>query len=707
MILFAARMIRILLAAAALLTGYFILRKKISKKTTVVLGISIILTALLSYRFAALVPPLTDSITLTALGEGNEVAQSCEVFLDSFTVDGETFACGTSLKISDGHWFWSGESCAWRPEWDARQPEGMTRSVTIEIPAGWERALNFNGNIYRGRVEIRVDAERWTVDTYSEDDAAVSVAIGRSQTSALILNQIRCLTVYAILLAALSGLELVAASRWDKIKSWNRRHKGIAVFGLIALFQFAAAVMYSGNDCFWYDELFEIAWSEQASTLWESMFVGFAPLPIFRLLFSLWYLIAPYGERWLLLPFEIGTAAGVFFVGLCGKEWRGVRTGIFSALFAAVSSTILVQCSYEIRSYGFYFASSAVLLYLYLRSWRANKRLSGNIWLAVAMIFFAGMHYHAVILCIALFLIDAFAFFRLKVKTRSIWPYLAAAISYIPNVVYALKTKYMLNLVTKDWQPVPSLWEIRSLVLYLSGQSALIACLFLLGVAIIIISVVSGIQTGKNYIDTLCLAAPLFLIAFVVTFFTVYGNLIRPGTSLWCERYFCDLLPCFLLCCGLAVDCLCEFISGYSLSQFSASSVVCVFLCLLILPLSFLGVMSVGTSTRQPYRGAADWLYSQANYIYNNDTLILSSNEKEVVRGWNDYYLTRQGSRDAVHVASAQTISMEDLMKYRQIYFITLHGSIATQELVDTLASEYHIVGGQPEYGITVYQRNE
>lgn len=707
MILMTARIIRLLVVFGAFFAGAYFFRGQLQKKGLTCLGVSLILLAVVAGGIAEMLPPLTEEVTLTALGEKRTEAEKEEVYLEGYTIDGKAYSSGKDLKITAGKWFWSGETYAWRIESDPRQPQGTTRSITVQIPVGWERALNFKGDVWRGMVEISIGEKTWVVDTFSENSRTVSVAVDRSRTPLLIKNQICYLVVYFALFTIMTVILFCAVNRWDKIRRWNQRHRGIAMFALIALAQFVVAVRYSGMNCFWNDELYEIGWSEEATSILNCLFIDNAPLPIFRCIFHLWYSIAPYGERWLLLFVEVATAIGVFLIGLCGKEWKNVRVGVFAALFALVSGTVLRQCSYEIRSYGFYFASSALVLYLYLRSWKTPKSRSATIWFTLAMVFFAGMHYHAVIFCIALFIIDVFAFFCFGIKRGSIIPYIVAAMSYIPNIVYVLKTKYMQNLVTESWQPVAGAKEVGTLLSYLAGESKVVLGLFLLGTAIIVALLLERQKAREqwNGPEVIWEVTPLIIPCFVITFFVIYGNFVNRRTTLWHNRYFCDLIPCVLIICGFALDCVCEFCENSSSRKFFTSATVCLFSCMLILPPSLMDAIKSGTSTGQPFRGAADWLYSQSNDIYNNETLILTSIVNAPTKGWEHYYLTRQGRRDAVQVLPSELVSVEDLRSYQKIYLMTLHISTIRGELADCLSTEYECIGSKPEYKITVYQR--
>lgn len=648
-------------------------------------------------------PPLREQMTLTARGEKSSASSSSEVYLEGYTIDGATFLCGKDLIVKDGHWFWSGETYAWRPETDLRQPEGMTRSVLIEIPVGWSRTLNFNGNPWRGIVEVNNGAESWIIDTYSEDSSTISLEIGRSKTSNLLYNQIIKLLIYLLSLSVETAIMVLLLFERERIFQWRKQHPGIILMAFIALLQLFVAWHYAGIDCFWLDELYEVAWAENANNLWDHCFNSgaAAPLPIWMAIFHLWYQMAPYGEKWILVLPEVATSVGIFLVGMCGREYSGPRAGVCAVLLGLISKHILGQCSYEIRSYGLYFASAALLLYLYLRSWRSEGHKINLPLMCIVMTFFAGMHYYAVIYCVALFLIDVYAYFVFKIKTRSIIPYVVAAISYIPNLI----CQKMIG-VNSSWQATPDLSAIKNLILYLNNDSILITLFFLFGSSLLICNWLAMIKMHRKVDESLFLKSttPLFLIIFKISIFFIYGRFINPSVSLWSNRYFCALFPCTFVIAASAFNMLCKWADQFSSKKILGRHVASVFLAILLVPSSLIVVIETGKQVREPWRQAADWIYAQSNYIFSSNTIILTTADQQVNSGWEKYYIERQGRRDALPVVTIWEISGQQLKKYDRIYLLELHGAFPKSRLESL--QDYGIIE-KPGYGITVYSRKE
>ena len=712
MILMTARIIKMLVLLAALAGGYILLRGKTDGRRLLCLGLICCAFVVPANAVAGVIPPLKETVVRTALGESCPEAQGQEVFLESYTIDGERHGCLDDLDIEDGHWFWIGERYCWRPEGDSRQPDGVTRSVVLNIPVGWERTLDFAANEYRGKVQIQTadGANSWTVDTYGPDGTLCQEPIGRSASSKLILNQVRHLAAYAVTLFALTGALLAANRNLEKLTRLCKRHRGGIIFASIAVAQLLFSIRYAGTDCFWFDELFEIGWSVEAPNLLQRAFSGAAPLPIYGTIFDLWYKIAPYGEKWLLLISEIGTAVGIFFVGMSGRELKDERAGAIAATCAAVSKNILTQCSYEIRSYGLYFMGASVVLYLYLKSYREpdKKRAKDIAAMSLAMVFFIGMHYHAVVSCIMFFVLDVVAYFRFRVKNRSIVPYLCAAASYIPNAVYIFKTRFIQTFTADTWQPVPGIDQIYQLFTYLAGEAAIVLAGVLIGIVAAFSVAVDKGAHEKSDITKYKILVPVSLIGLVVTFFIVYGNFINPKATLWFNRYFCDLFPAFFVVCGYGLSTVCGILGSRQTGKPAGSLAVGVVACLLVLQASWPGLRSAADWVHDPYRGAADWLYSQWNDIYNDSTLVLSSTDlggPETVTGWSEYYLTRQGRRDAVNCAPEYLVDPGALLQYARVYVVELHEGLHLAEIKETLSSGFQKIGENTALKITVYQK--
>ena len=699
-IIFLAKVLLVLGAAAFFVRSF---RKQVPKLVLWSMTAGILICAVAANHVASFLPPMTDIVTLTALGEKQAASGGMEVYLSGYTVDGEKFVSGKSLEIKEGHWFWSGETYAWRPETDTRQPDGVTRTVVLEIPVGWNRTLDFSSNQWRGKVEICAGGETWVIDTYSEKGGTVYEPIAQSQDTVLNLNQLRYFMLFIALFIVITAVAFAVARRLDVLSAFIKRNRWPLIYAAISIAQLLLAMKYAGIDCLWFDELYEIGWSSEANNLLERMFIGYAPLPLYYLFLHLWYSIAPYGEAWLLLPMELATAIGIFMTGLAARECSGDHAGLYASAFVAVSYQVVYQCSYEIRSYAFYFMFAAILLFLYLKRLKMENHESGKMiaTISIVMVFFAGMHYHAVVQCMILFVMDCILALKKRIRFQCFFPYLVAGVSYLPNAVYIVSTRFIDNFRADDWQPVPGIGEVNKLFWTLSGKSEALIILLLTGVSIITAVMYLNYTNNKKMKEVFLCRFPLFIVVGVLAFFIIYGNYINPKASLWSERYFLDLIPSFYILCGTGAASLGTIFSSIQKNRLCRTSVF-IFLLLLIIPSSLSETVQTAKKVRQPYRQAADWIYTQSNTIFNENTLILTTDLPQVVPGWMEYYVQRQGRRDPLLVISQEEVK-DELLNYDRIYLMALHKSGPKSDIKTILDQSYSQVEKNDYF--TVYQR--
>lgn len=714
MILKTALAIKLLLPLAVLAGGYLLLRGRLGKAALLALGALAVVFAVAANSVSEQVPPLRDEVTLTALGKKSEGASAEEVFFTGCTVDGRQYAAGRDMDILDGKWFWSGGTTyCWRVETDSRQPEGVTRSITVGVPVGWGRTLDFSSGVWRGMVEISAGGRTWTVDTYAEKPGTVTTPVGRSETAALIWNQIRYLAVYGLVFLALTAAAYIALVwKRERLARFNERHRGVLIFLAIALVQMAFAMKYAGTDGLWLDELYEVGWSVECPNLFVRAFIDAVPRPISEFILGAWIAIAPYGEKWILLLPELWTAAGIFLVGLCGKAYKNVRTGVFAALFAAVSGTLLQQCSYEIRSYGLFFAAAGLLLYMYIRRYTGERepRRGETAALCAVMAVFSQTHYFAYVLCGELFLFDAFAHWGLKCKRMTWAPYITLGICTVPCAVMVLRSEFLSTFIV-EWQRVPTPGSVNGLIDYFASGSWPLRLLFFLGAALAVGTAIcvtrrhrsgAAVNAGEDARD-LAAVLPVYLIVFMVVFFLVYGNIQKQAT-LWSNRYFCCLLPSFFVLCGFGADRLAGFAERAVPGKVGAAVMSCVFIGCVALPPAVTEWESAAVRIRDCFRECADVLYQDINYIFNDSTVIVTTQGPSASRGWEKYYVTRYGKRDGLNVQNQEEITMEDLSEYDRIYVFYSQSSY-DEALTDLLDEQYKKISDNTSVKLAVYVR--
>ena len=148
-----------LLVVVALIVGVIVYFGKIKKKEKSLLAgllVCIVLASIISNGILNLVPLPTNEVVVAATGEKNENAKNNEVNIINYIVGGEEYVI---KNPTEGKWFWKGDVYMWRNENDSRQPAGTTRSITLNIPYGQDRSVQFGLSEWNGIVEVTYNGE--------------------------------------------------------------------------------------------------------------------------------------------------------------------------------------------------------------------------------------------------------------------------------------------------------------------------------------------------------------------------------------------------------------------------------------------------------------------------------------------------------------------------------------------------------------------
>ncbi len=696
MILFTAAAIKILVFILTLVVCYRIFSKRLDKKQLIFFSILVMIFACCANYISNLLPPLTDTITLTALGEKQEEAKGTEVYLNGYTIDGEEYLAGKSLEVESGHWFWSGETYAWRPETDSRQPAGVSRKVVLNIPAGWDRTLNFSSNEWRGLVQIDDGYNVWVEDTYAEKGSVRTVDIGQSKTALLIINQLQYLFLYVVILLIMSmctaWITIRVLRNPNKAKEWLDKNVGKLVYAGISVFTFCLMFHYAARASFWYDELYEVAFTKGSlkDALMHCLHMSCDNPPLAVMLETLWYSIAPYGEKWLLLISIISVCISIFIMGVICEKILDKYCGILAAILMAMSTTVWNNAAYEYRSYAWMIVFSTLTWFYYFKRNECSGQNKYIIMFGICMICLSMSHYFGVLACACFFCGDIYLFVKRKINIKVFISYCLLAVIFLIWFVSVLLYKREGFLPT--WHTAPGVTAIKTLLYFVSGNYKLTFLLFVWGMATAI-SLFLGKKTYKlGWINYYCLLS-LCSIVFTVSMLFLYGNFINPNGSLWKERYFCFLIPHVCLLSTLIILCI---KSDY------IKKALCLFFAI-VLTLNCLGVISTSKSS-EPFREAADWIYTQSNYIFNADTLIISNAVALVKDGWNEYYITRQGRRDDIGIVTQYEINAEQILEYNRIYVQYSH-SATLSNLQSVLDDNYNLLIDNKNIKVKVYSR--
>lgn len=688
--------IKLLILIAALWYEKRIVPPRTKKKCFPALVISTLLICLFANTVANSVPTVTDAVTLTALGERNEAASAEEVFLSGYTVDGRTYLSGDSLRISDGKWFWIGENYCWRIESDPRQPAGTTRSITIQIPVGRERSLNFNASSYGGRVQISTLDNIWEVDTFSLANAPLSSPLPSSRASALVWNCALHTAVYALVFSALFFF-MLNKQRWIKLDLFARKNWQLLSYGGIALVMLVFMCSLPDAALFT-DEIYQVGYLRR--DLLYAITVDPCTPPLFSLITYVWYRLIPYGEQYLLFICKLITAVGIFLLGVTGRRFFRYRTGLFAMLIGAFNYTLVLQCGHELRAYSTSFLLSVIVLYFFLLHIEdgKNSRWQHMTAYSVAIAFSAYNHYFGVFICLPLFLYDCILFARKKVNFNFVMPYFFAGLAFVPWLLFLLAPSN--EGLSLTWQPVPNFEDLKMLYYCLCSNITLEVYLFFFAVIWIMIRCIAvkrkAVQDAKPdlYLPLVFISLALPIMMFL------YANYFAYRSTFWCDRYFTCLIPYILLCCGIGIDFL---LDGVATKQWNSPQLPIAILLVCAILLEGLSYCAKNSASYHDYsmKKSADWIYEQGNYIFNDTTAIITTFDH--AEAWESYYIERGGRRDGLNVIGWDW-SEEKLLSYDRIYLLSIHYP-PSGALTAFLDQHYILEESHPEANIFIYQK--
>jgi len=673
-----------------------LLKKKVSGKNLRLIYVIILVCSLGINYVLGLIPALTEPITLTALCSKNDNSLSEDLFLSSYTIDGTTFSSGEYLNVSSGHWFWSGETLCWRSELDSRKPDNVTRTVVLDIPVGSERTLNFNTGIWCGQAEIYNGYTHYTVDTFSEKPDVEEVDIGSSSTNLLILNQLRFLMVYVLLEILICFIILIIYRTIINQKKLTDIKSKI-IYLIIALLSFIFMVHYADKTSFWSDELYQIYFTHGSiyDAIQHCIKMYECSPPLALIYATIWYHIVPYGETWLLLSDIIPTVVSIYFIGLICEKISGKYCGIIAAALLAFSITIWQNVAYEYRAYAFMLLFSILSFYFYIKR---NEQPTKKIWFILfscCLVCLAMSHYFGMIAGAFYFLADIYLWRKGYIKLVNFFTYLLWGI--VNAVWFSLVISNVEQMLGGGmWYGIPGIANIRSLLYFLVGNNELIYWIFMLGISsglILLFDKKNNIIVWEKFY---IIFSTVIIIGTIVLLF-IYGNFINTKSTLWSDRYFLFLAPFVCVVCSVFLNKI-----GMLCSNELIKKTLCLFLILFLL-LECLIFTSNSIST-YPYREVADYIYTDINYIFDDDTIILGTSVWMVMDAWNEYYISRQGKRDLLNVVSQYEITEEQILQYNKIYIEYIHINIEPW-LKTFLDENYNLEVDRPDLQLKIYVR--
>lgn len=700
--------VMVLLAAIFVALQY----KKPSKKWAKMRACCVILFALLAQITSMFWPSATDTITIQALGEKNELSQSDEVWLSGIVVDGETVQIPMPEQ---GKWFWIGENYAWRNENDNRQPQGTTREISLYIPVGVERLLQFTTSPWGGMCKIRSEDFEITVDTYSETNSSIEVQMKRSSVGLIVRQVLQEIAVFAIVMIVLGGLFCKIENSFRKLELKQKKKYKESVCkqigpAIVAAIAFVWMIWYAGISSFWSDELHQIGVINRGIGDGLSAILNMreATPPLFSICLYIWYRIAPYGEQWLLLISIIPTVLSIYLIGLiCTKLTDNMHTGILGSILAATSSTLWIMQAFELRAYAFTLFFATTTLYLHIRR---SESIKFEICYSVSVLCLAMSHYFAMIVCGIFFIADFLQMLNKRLSFKKI-----VALYSMPAIgsifwlicVYFVALKNNTTASIASWYVVPNLKNIYEVLLLLTGNKGWMVVLLVIVISSVLVKSCMKVDDNERYISGYYLRFSIAMVVSMIMMIFLYGNLINQESTMWEPRYFMVLTPFIMVIISIGLGNILKKIDQLLGNKQAIVQSVCCITFAAVLSFVLNNVVSVPNWPVEPYRESADWLYEQANDIYSDKTAVIITTTDLVKYGWTDYYLTQQGRRDPINCYNIQQFldPKKDLLNFDKIYLqYSLVG--IPQDVQEVLNQYFTLESDYQNLSICVYNKN-
>ncbi len=673
----------------------------------------VLLFAGLSYYSTLLINPQTDMITITALAEKDAAPGGNEIWIKDISVDGKEIDIPTP---SAGKWFWVGENYVWRNENDVRQPDGTTNTIELPIPVGHEREIRFLRFPWSGVCKISTSSEEQIINTYvekKESNSVFAVQLEPSSNTDILLSQLKKIFAFiSVFLFFIFFLNICTkiyqnASSSRKTK-WLNFYQDHFVCAFIAGVTFVFMLFGADAKSMWSDELAQISFAMKGiqDNINYCLTMQDITPPLYNICCLLWYKIAPYGEKWLFLITIIPTSLAIYFIGsVCTKISDNKYAGILASILMATSSTVWIYQAYELRSYAFVLFFTTFTIYSHVMR-RSSRKWE---WIfSISLTLLAMCHYFAMIACGLFFLLDLYL---LTKKQLTFWEllrfYLLPAIITISwlTAVFFQTLRYKNPEQIASWYVIPKIKDVRDLLFLLTGSEEFMYRLLFIGIALAVVLLISN---KSNYVHNkqifYCIFSAFSLVITILVLF-IYGNFINSAATMWQQRYFLFLTPFVWILISTWIIILNEKLDQRLFGNNGiCQKTVCLFMGIMLSINVFINAYNY-TWPVQPYREAADWLYQQANEIYNDDTAIIVTSDA-VRDGWYEYYLTKQGRRDPVNCYSQSEILNhdKDLRNYHTLYVQYSHVKVK-QSFSDILTRDFDLQADHKNLNLCVYTR--
>lgn len=636
-----------------------------------------VVSAGISDSVVDIIPLPTDKVIVTATGEKNEAASSNEAYIVNLIVGGEEYEL---TNPSEGKWFWKGDFYMWRNENDPRQPEGTTRSITIGIPYGRGRSIQFGLSQWNGIVEVSYGGDTKSYDLFKADDADERVLYAPiPDTGFLALYGIKLLRcgLFLLIIVLLMAYPVYASLKfeYETIKNFWGKHWDKLVYIAIAFGCFVFMFEAGKEGSFWLDEVWNLGWIYGYPTKSDNMF--------YRAIYDTWFFLMPYGQEYLLIISELLVAFSIFICGLIGSTYKSKRLGILMSALCASSLTIMAQCGGEFRPYALLLFSVTLVIYLFLKKQKqlGNEKISTIILYSIALMIAMDVHDFALATAGSMMIFDFILIITKKSKIKCLVEFI------LPGIygIYWLFTRFIVDIQNANNYTIaasPTVNDVINTVKWLCGDVSeyIPFCLLVLGIFAALYMFIRNIIKKKfdikmDYAMLVLLAVPTILFAFNILYSTVFNK----DNSLWVSRYMLPTVPYFIFFMAFGIDVIIEILSKLGClflnkkadsKIFKLFSPICTLTVVIILCTFNWQKLPYEANIVNDYKGAAEYIMSD-NKAYCQTTICYVSGNPSVNVGF-EYYLTHKGKRDSInHVSNLREFTSEEFAKYDTVFCVS------------------------------------
>lgn len=485
---------------------------------------------------------------------------------------------------------------------------------------------------------------------------------------------------------AVSGGFMNKVSLSEKLRQTPSRW----LYGTIAFLSLAFMFWQSGNFGFWYDEFAQICYSGLDMRLLDSFRIIDPTPPLFNVAANIWYDIAPYGDRWLMLLPQLATALGIYVSALWGERLGGKRAGIWTAVLMGSSYMLIDQCGFEFRGYGFFLLFASLTFYYHSRVLDRGTELPGKLGVRYGLCLL-GLAYSHLFGCLIFLVIaaqDMLLVLRRRLPWRMILVYFLPGLCILPwGLRFFMAAGSSVVGAVSEWMVKPTLWQVVLLAAYFCSNHPLTCLMLAVGVLSLLPEVIRARKKREYETELIQKLVPVVTAAFTILAVFVYGKIRSENSSLWVKRYFTGLTPAFSVLCAYGMHRLCLRLEKRSARTALVANALC---AALIVPLH-LGIIMSGNlpSGRSYQREAVEVMYRQPD-IHEESTVVLTT-MAGYEEGLEEYYCQQKGRREGLGLRTIYRLTSGELLAHEVVYLEYSYGdedSMSTQAR-QTLEEEY------------------